>query len=1308
MNYVEKYALNKQLYRDLVLAISLEHSVFADIQIGGRSTANVTTDTVIGTRISDYDKQYTVESLDKEEGFPYSKNFMPDAQTMMNNLRNAKFDVIDDGPNRIVLKRHFPRDHILSDSTSNHFTEVIRMSCQFNKYATPRDTWKKIKSDVKLRLNSGDKMTYREVFELIYNDSNTRICNTFNEAYCTWMIKTAAERMNIDLSKIRMLDPSSGWGNRLIAAYACKIQKYRGYDPNPKLTPLYKDIMKEFGGKTKAVIAEAPFEESNQKSGSYDIVLTSPPYFAYEVYDDGQGQSVSKYPDYDEWVINMYRPYLTKAYTYLKVGGTMIVYIEDIFIDNQKYPLSSLTDDIMHELGAQDDLEYGLNVVFDQNVARFKGKPKKRHRARYAKSWVKTERVADTMAKRSLSRSSRIELMSEDEEREHQIELGNLADIGVAARKSIESIMRDSRVMRTVGNGKIWNDKKIDKFFEYAKSDVKEDPLKRDSFYYGVVYDGQYIGVVGIHKVWGYSVKTKDKFFVTIFIDYDYHGRGIGREIIRMAVDEFRKLRGDDVYAHVDKDNIASAKSLEKAGFARDEEIDDKVGDRVLIGYSHKSQKGGDSEPMISDSDNDNGRDDGNDNSGNKESITVNAKIEWLDQNIISDIWESRAADGGYEIKWEDVRHSDVLLLDGKYMYDKKYYDYTADLKGRLEATGLTDKIKLHTYLVDRQSPHIPETYVVTSDTDETKRYADGPWIWRPEGGFGGRGISYVEDEKSAIELIGSLGKKKALLSRVISKPMLYFTDEKSPNSGYKFHFRMFMIVYKTQERLEGYMVNEGEIFTAKEPYVDVDYQNKDIHDSHHGSTVGHPRFPRDYNKLGYNKDRLTMRDAGLVMDSIQDILTDVLSVKEIADTIQVYPEANAGMEILGCDFMMDFSGKVYLIEVNSKVSLNRTEETRKWLNTLLGNALYETVIGPRYFGHNRLEVTRTLVQHQHQHVGGSDSKTVIPKTYMSNIDQLDHQMFDQMMTKRGWQKVKYDSNKSTKPGLIMLTGFGSYDKKFWDYPSHIKSRIQATEISNKVNLHQHLMNADSNAIPTSYVVTDKFEFPSDGGSWIFRPEKGMMGRGVKVVTNQSEFDDIWRLHKQQFPKEKAVLSKYIDNPKLITVDGTKYKFHLRMYLLVTLTDKKRAYLYRDGRLFHAKNEYTDSDYDSSDIHDTHLKSSTPDLKFRTNYPGNTKSTDAAFDKIRQMMSDVMSITIDKLEPYPENDYGFEIFGIDVMFDADDNDSPYLLEINSAPGLGDNPHMVEYLSKMLFGGIEETILAEVDGEPIGNQDVAEL
>jgi RimJ/RimL family protein N-acetyltransferase len=1513
-----KYIYNKRQYWNLINQsdpLDLDLDLFnRSNQIGGRVDIQL------------YDTEYTLESLDGEDnGYPYSKNFMPSPIEMMDNLKSIEFNdrnIMSDSndQSKKILKRSFPSDHILSDSISNHFTETVRVNCQFNQFDTAKAAWdKNIKSEIKDKLNAGETFKYRGVFEIVYNNDKVRLCNTFNEAYCLWMIRSAAEKMGADISKIRLLDPSSGWGNRLIASYAAGIAEYRGYDPNSKLTPLYAEIIEQFGNNTtKAKIIEQPFEESEDFEDYYDIVLTSPPYFAYEVYDKGERQSVVKFPEYDEWVQNMYRPYLRKAYKYLRDGGIMIIYIEDIFMNNKKYPLSELTNDIMNELGGKTDDAYGLNVVYSDSHLSRHNKSKKRSRARYANSWVKHTtriqrsqintaqiklgKISDTdkeylldivadpevmsmigngevwseekldrfieysmrdenkpfeerdnfyssimfigqeapqtigivaihrvkyspnitkdkffltvfigktyhrkgigrrairlavrkfikksgksvyahvrpdniASARSLGKAGFIRdvsidtkvkgqelegyifdprfLRGGDSESENdvdtaQIKLGKITDTD---KEYLLDIVMDPEVMGMIGNGQVWSEEKLDKLIEYSMKDDEQPFESRDNFYSSIVFIGQEspqtIGIVAVHKVRYSSDITKDKFFLTVFIGKTYHRKGIGRRAIRLAVKRFVKKSGKPVYAHVRPGNIASVRSLGKAGFIRDASIDTKVKGQELEGYIFDPRflEGGNSE---SESDVDSETDIITNNSDSSDSkvVTVLPFIESRDIDMIKKIFTEKLSvvSPNSRFEWLNIdkpiqhKYADIMFLDGDYMYDKDLYNIKSDIRGIIMASVITNKIKLHQNVKD---DFIPKTHIINTKSDFDFMNGKDWWIWRPEGGYSGSGIKYIKSQDDARKLQQELIKKgkavkkknkrqdpknRALLSRVIENPLLYYPDKL--DKGYKFHFRIYLMAYKpskSKDDVKYYLFNKGEIFTTNVPYKHADFDNMGIHDTHQSSTIGSPTFPHDCYRIGIDDNRLTKSDCELILESMANIIKTIVSRSEINNQIKVYDETNAGYDILGCDFMIDKSGKVYLIEINDRIGYpDKTEDTYAWLNNTIANIMFDTVIGPRFFGTDPRDSERTVSLDSDQIISGGgtlDLESIqLNKTYIAKLDQLDESIFDTMIQKRGWKKIKYDKSLSTimdpndKIGLICLTGITHYDKRFWDFNSTMKSILMANPIGNKVTLHADLMKINSNAIPHTITVNPDVRpiIPVEGKSWIWRPEGGMMGIGISIITTQEELDELWKLMKLDSTfktKKMAALTKYIDNPLLFEKDDKKYKFHLRMYLLI-ITDgvNSQEYLYRKGRLFHAKKEYVADNYDDKDIHDTHLKSSTPNLKFPDDYPTNehTNPTDA-FDKITQMTREIVNVVKHKIKPYPENDLGFQIFGIDAM--VDDTGKPWLIEINEAPGLGDNPHMQKFLSTMLVGGLDDTVFAQIDGEEVKETHLVRL
>jgi hypothetical protein len=164
-----------------------------------------------------------------------------------------------------------------------------------------------------------------------------------------------------------MLDPSSGWGDRLLGAAAAGIKKYIGFDPNPRLADCYKEMIDKFTTSDQDFsVRTEPFKWDSD-IGKVNVALTSPPYFNYEEYvlPGGIGeeeQSIGKYPKYEDWKDKMYVPYITDMYNAVISGGWIIVYIEDYVLENKFYPLRKLTKEILEKLGAQEYPSFGLQI----------------------------------------------------------------------------------------------------------------------------------------------------------------------------------------------------------------------------------------------------------------------------------------------------------------------------------------------------------------------------------------------------------------------------------------------------------------------------------------------------------------------------------------------------------------------------------------------------------------------------------------------------------------------------------------------------------------------------------------------------------------------------------------------------------------------------------------------------------------------------------------------------------------------------------------------------------------------------------
>lgn len=304
-----------------------------------------------------------------EDTFPYWGQTLDSPQKMFQALKSGPTQTVGDS----ILVRTYPADYRKADAISNHYTESARIDCRVSSFPTPREAWE-----------SGQPITgsLESRREKVY--ANSRECNIFNPAFAKWIIeKTVGPGANI-------LDPSSGWGDRLVGALAAKAKSYCGFDPNPRLQEGYRRIVDDLGdGDHKAFrVTEAPFESADIcgacGEGEFDLVLTSPPYYSYEVYvpPGGEGesaQSIASARTYDEWVEQMYRPYLANAFGAVRSKGWLVFYVEDFAVGKKKYPLRQLTQTIMAELGAEPAGRFGLQVRA--------GKSKSRAKTRWALAW---------------------------------------------------------------------------------------------------------------------------------------------------------------------------------------------------------------------------------------------------------------------------------------------------------------------------------------------------------------------------------------------------------------------------------------------------------------------------------------------------------------------------------------------------------------------------------------------------------------------------------------------------------------------------------------------------------------------------------------------------------------------------------------------------------------------------------------------------------------------------------------------------------------------------------------------------------
>ena len=177
-------------------------------------------------------------------------------------------------------------------------------------------------------------------------------------------------------------DPSSGWGGRILGAMSVSTDfvkhiHYIGTDPNTdhntennrtkyhELADFYNKVKN--GGAIFADDMETHTYEIYQcgsevmkdqpnfqkYKGQLDLVFTSPPYFAKELYSEDPEQSAIKFNTYDTWRDGFLKPTLETAYEWLKPGGYILWNIADAKFGNQMLPLEEDSIKIMKSLGME-------------------------------------------------------------------------------------------------------------------------------------------------------------------------------------------------------------------------------------------------------------------------------------------------------------------------------------------------------------------------------------------------------------------------------------------------------------------------------------------------------------------------------------------------------------------------------------------------------------------------------------------------------------------------------------------------------------------------------------------------------------------------------------------------------------------------------------------------------------------------------------------------------------------------------------------------------------------------------------------
>lgn len=233
------------------------------------------------------------------------------------------------------------------------FKNLLRCSREHGK--TIYDIWSdpearaKLLDQTRLR-NRGGRTAAGNIFE----------CFRINTGSVVMFKSTTAKYLYAKYGAQSVLDPTAGWGGRMLGAWSLGID-YTGIDTNTELKPAY-DSMREYlteydnsdffetpRGKLDMIwqsCLDVDFDKID-----YDFVLTSPPYINMEIYEH-----MTPWQSRDSFYTDFFMPLWQKCCDNIRPGGHVCFNISPkMFTEAQAHglPNPDIEEDLLQQLGQQ-------------------------------------------------------------------------------------------------------------------------------------------------------------------------------------------------------------------------------------------------------------------------------------------------------------------------------------------------------------------------------------------------------------------------------------------------------------------------------------------------------------------------------------------------------------------------------------------------------------------------------------------------------------------------------------------------------------------------------------------------------------------------------------------------------------------------------------------------------------------------------------------------------------------------------------------------------------------------------------------
>ncbi len=209
-----------------------------------------------------------------------------------------------------------------------------------------KEKWDKLIDSAKKR-NRGGRTAAGNVYE----------CFRINLGSVVMFKSTTAKYLYQKYNATSVLDPTAGWGGRMLGAWALGID-YTGIDTNINMKSAYDGMIEMLNNKTPAIFEQPKLEmlwqsalDVDFSNIDYDFVLTSPPYVNLEIYEH-----MEPWDSDEKFYIDFFIPLWQKCMDNIKPGGTICFNISPkMYEDAVSFglPVCEDEEDLKQQLGQQ-------------------------------------------------------------------------------------------------------------------------------------------------------------------------------------------------------------------------------------------------------------------------------------------------------------------------------------------------------------------------------------------------------------------------------------------------------------------------------------------------------------------------------------------------------------------------------------------------------------------------------------------------------------------------------------------------------------------------------------------------------------------------------------------------------------------------------------------------------------------------------------------------------------------------------------------------------------------------------------------